>query len=229
MSPLKFEEKIGINFSDKDLLRQAFIHRSYLNENPGERLSHNERLEFLGDAVLEVIVSEYLYREFSDMPEGELTAIRAALVNTHTLARAAGALGMEEYLLLSKGEAKSEGRARQYILANTFEAFVGSLFIDQGLSAVKSFLEAHLLPYTRIVMEEKLWQDAKSLFQEKSQEVSGITPTYKVLLEEGPDHNKQFTVGLFVGERLVSQGVGFSKQEAEEDAARIGLNKEGWK
>jgi len=228
MNQEAFTQKIGIQFRDKNLLKQAFIHRSYLNENPDETLDHNERLEYLGDAVLELVVSEYLFRKFPEKKEGELTAIRAALVNTHSLSNAAGILGMDEYLFLSKGETKSEGRSRQYILANTFEAFVGALFLDQGIEAVKDFVARHLLTHLDVILKNNLWHDAKSSFQERAQEVTGITPTYRVLGERGPDHNKIFSIGVFLESECVATGEGYSKQEAEQDAAHRALRAKHW-
>jgi ribonuclease-3 len=228
MNPLEFEEKIGITFTNKDLLKQAFIHRSFLNENPSETLPHNERLEYLGDAVLELVVSEFLFSELPDVHEGELTAIRAALVNTRSLAGIADELQMDSYLLLSKGEANSSGRARQYMLANTFESFVGALFLDQGIDAARAFIKKQLFPKLPNILENKTWQDAKSLFQEKAQEADGITPRYEVLAEEGPDHNKHFVVGVFLNEKKVAEGSGYSKQDAEQDTARNALEIRGW-
>lgn len=224
----EFEAKHNLEFTNKDLLRQAFIHRSYINENPGETLGHNERLEYLGDAVLELVVSEYLYNTFPDKPEGELTAIRAALVNTHMLSKKGQDLGFSDYLLLSKGEQKSEGRARAYILANTFEALVGALYLDGGYKKAQEFIAHIILPDAEEISEKRLWQDAKSRFQEKAQEEKGVTPSYKILKEEGPDHAKVFTVGVFLEDEEIAQGAGASKQEAEQAAAQEGLVKMGW-
>jgi ribonuclease-3 len=228
-----FENKIGIKFNDQKLLAQAFTHRSYLNENPppagGAGLEHNERLEFLGDAVLELIVTEYLYDKYPTKAEGELTSYRAALVNATSLAALAMEMGMNDYLLLSKGEAKDTGRARQYILANAFEAVLGAIYLDQGYAAALAFVKAHLFPKVEEVVEKSLWVDPKSYFQERAQEVAGITPSYKVLSEEGPDHAKVFTVGVYLGAEMVAKGRGHSKQEAEQDAARTGLEMKNWK
>lgn len=223
-----FEKKIGIAFNDKNLLKQAFIHRSYINENPNVGLEHNERLEFLGDAVLELVVTSFLFRTYPESNEGELTAYRAALVNTISISKAASELGMNEYLLLSKGEAKDTGKARQYILANTFESMIGAIYLDQGYGAAEKFIADNLFPYIDEVIAKRLWQDAKSHFQEKAQDKAGITPSYKVLREEGPDHEKVFTVGVFLKEELVAEGNGSSKQEAEQDAAKNALEKFGW-
>jgi len=224
----EFEKKIGITFNDKNLLKQAFIHRSYINENPNIGLSHNERLEFLGDAVLEIIITEFLFNKYPDKTEGELTAYRAALVNTQSISSAATKLDMNDYLLLSKGESKDTGKARQYILANTFEAVIGAIYLDQGYDAAKKFIEQSLFHRVEEIVAHRLWQDSKSFFQEKAQEKAGITPSYSVLEETGPDHDKNFTVGVFLGDELVAKGSGRSKQDAEQEAAKKGLNARGW-
>ena len=223
-----FERSIGITFKNKDLLTQAFLHRSYLNEHRTIDLDHNERLEFLGDAVLELVVTDFLYRRFADENEGDLTAYRSALVNTITLSRVASDLKMGDYLLLSKGEARDTGRARQYILANTYEAFIGALYLDQGYEAAKPFIERTLLPLTDEIVEKKLWQDHKSHFQEKAQEKAGVTPSYETLREFGPDHDKHFVVGVYLDEELAAEGEGKSKQEAEQEAARKALIAKAW-
>ncbi|MCC6290895.1 ribonuclease III [Candidatus Nomurabacteria bacterium] len=215
-------------FKNPDLLREAFTHRSYLNEHPEINLSHNERLEFLGDAVLELVTTEYLYTKYQDANEGELTAYRAALVNTETLSAVAREAGMNDYLLLSRGELRDTGRARSVILANTFEAVLGAIFLDRGYLAVRDFLDHYLFPKTDKIVKEALWQDAKSLFQEKAQSVSGVTPDYRVLGEVGPDHDKIFTVGLYLNKEQISTGTGPSKQRAEQEAARLGLIIKEW-
>ena len=222
------EERIGIKFKDQALLKQAFTHRSFLNENKSVNLEHNERLEFLGDAVLELIVTDYLFEKYPRKPEGDLTALRSALVNSVMLAQISSELNFNDHLLLSRGEAKDVGRARQYILANTFEAVVGAIYLDQGYDIAKSFIAKVLLPKTHEIEEKKLWIDAKSYFQEQAQERVGITPSYKTIREQGPDHDKEFTVGLYLGSTLVAEGSGKSKQEAEQDAARNGLDKKNW-
>lgn len=222
------EKKIGVVFKDKELLKQAFTHRSFLNENKNSGLEHNERLEFLGDAVLELAVTNYLFNKYPKKPEGELTALRSALVNSVMLAGISTELGLNNFLLLSRGEAKDIGRARQYILANTFESVVGAIYMDQGYEPAEKFIAHVLLPKTKEIEENKLWIDAKSYFQEKAQEKTGTTPSYKTLKEHGPDHDREFTVGLYLGPTLISEGVGKSKQEAEQDAARVGLEKKGW-
>ncbi|MEK7569597.1 MAG: ribonuclease III [Patescibacteria group bacterium] len=224
----EFEKKTGIVFKDKDLLKQAFIHRSYLNENPSTGLSHNERLEFLGDAVLELIVTSYLYKKFPTYTEGELTALRSALVNAVIIGEVAQAVGMNEHLLLSRGESKGNGKARLYILANTYEAYVGALYLDQGYKRAEDFVEGTLLPRTEGIIEKKLWRDAKSLVQERAQEYFSVTPSYKVLSESGLDHDKHFTVGIYFGPEMIASGRGKSKQEAEQEAAREALKVKNW-
>jgi ribonuclease-3 len=225
----QFEKKIKIQFKNQDLLKQAFTHRSYLNENPSWKdVGHNERLEFLGDAVLELVVTEELYHLYPEKPEGELTSIRAALVNTVMLSRLANEIGINDYLLLSRGEAKDKGKGRQYILANTFEALIGALYLDQGYGKAVLFLKSILFPQIKEIVEKDLWQDSKSLFQEKAQEIVNITPSYKILKEWGPDHNKTFVVGVFLKEEKVAEGQGSSKQEAEQAAAQEALSKKGW-
>jgi len=224
----KFEEATGIVFKNKKLLEQAFIHRSYINENSGSKISHNERLEFLGDAVLELVVTDYLYNKYPNCDEGELTAYRSALVNANIIALVAGNVGMNDYLLLSKGEAKDNGKARSYILANTYEAYVGAVYIDQGYDISSKFIADTLLGKIDEIVKKRLWQDSKSLVQEKSQEHLGVTPAYKVLNESGPDHDKHFTIGIFFGKDRIAEGKGKSKQEAEQAAARNALEAKGW-
>ena len=223
-----FEAKIGASFNDINLLRQAFIHRSYINEHRESGLEHNERLEFLGDAVLELVVTDFLYEKFPDRTEGDLTAYRAALVNTNTLSQASTLLGVNEYLYLSKGEAQDIGRARHFILANTFEAIVGALYLDLGYDAAKKFIADNIFPLTEEIISKRLWQDAKSHFQEQAQEKVGVTPTYTLIRETGPDHDKEFVVGVFLGREQVAQGKGRAKQEAEQDAARAALEAKSW-
>ncbi len=222
------EKTIGVTFKDKGLLKQAFTHRSYLNENKTPGIEHNERLEFLGDAVLELVTTDFLYVTYPDKPEGDLTALRSALVNSVMLATLGTELNFNKYLLLSRGESKDMGRARQYILANTFESVVGAIYLDRGYEEARGFIDRVLLPKMKEIEEKRLWIDAKSFFQEKAQEKTGITPSYKTLREHGPDHDKVFTVGLYLGTTLVSEGKGKSKQEAEQDAARSGLEAKKW-
>jgi ribonuclease-3 len=224
----KFEENVGISFKDKSLLKQAFTHRSYINENKNTRLEHNERLEFLGDAVLELVVTDFLYKKYPGKPEGELTTYRSALVNATTLAEVASNLSMNDYLLLSKGESKDTGRARQYILANTFEAVVGALYLDQGYEKAKVFIEKNIFIFADQMIARGNLVDAKSLFQEKAQEKAGITPSYKLVKELGPDHDKSFTVGVLIGKDQIATGDGKSKQEAEQNAALKALELKGW-
>lgn len=223
-----FETKLGYSFKDKRLLETAFTHRSYLNENKAVGREHNERLEFLGDAVLELVVTEFLYAKYPDKPEGDLTSYRAALVNTVSIADAATKLGMNEYLMLSRGEAKDTGRARLIILANAFEALIGALYLDSGYETAKKFIADQLFHKTEEVVEKRLWQDAKSKLQEIAQEKNGITPTYQVMSQAGPDHDKTFLVGAFIGQEKVATGEGRSKQEAEQDAAQKALAARGW-
>ena len=223
-----FEHKIGVTFKSKDLLTQAFIHRSFLNENPKIGFDHNERLEFLGDAVLELAVTDFLYKQYPDSPEGELTAYRAALVNAITISEVAGEIGMNEYMYLSRGEAKDMGKARQYILANAFEALIGSVYLDQGYEVAERFIAHTLYGRAAEIVKKKLWRDSKSLVQEKAQEHVGVTPSYKVVKESGPDHDKYFTIGIFFGAQKIAEGKGHSKQEAEQDAARAALEAKKW-
>ncbi len=223
-----FEKKLNLKFKNKDLLIQAFIHRSYLNENPDFYLSHNERLEFLGDAVLELVVTENLYKKYPDKAEGDLTNWRAALVNSKMLSRIAKELGFNDFLLLSKGESKELGKARKYILANTFEAIIGAAYLDIGYKSCKEFIEKYLIKELPEIIEKGLYKDSKSRFQEKSQEKTGITPTYKTLKDWGPDHDKHFVIGVFLENKLIAQGEGSSKQEAEEEAAKSGLETKKW-
>jgi ribonuclease-3 len=222
------EKKLNLKFKKKDLLIQAFIHRSYLNENPKFHLFHNERLEFLGDAVLELVVTEYLYKKYPKKNEGTLTTWRAALVNSKMLSIVAKSTGFNEFLLLSRGEAKETGKARQYILANTFEAIVGAIYLDQGYRKSQEFIKKYLIKELPHIIEAKLFRDTKSSFQEKSQEKVGITPNYKVLKAWGPDHNKRFVVGVFLKEELIGKGEGSSKQEAEEEASKNALKIKKW-
>ena len=218
----------NFNFKNLELLKQALLHRSYLNEHPEIKLEHNERLEFLGDAILELVTTDYLFHKYPRRDEGELTAFRAALVNAETLSGVASKLGVNKHLLLSKGEQKDSGRARQNILANTSEAIIGALYLDQGYETAKIFITKHLLPLTDRIVAQNLWQDSKSLFQEQAQELVDITPAYRVISEIGPDHEKIFTVGVYLNDDLIAEGRGPSKQRAEQEAARAGLTANGW-
>ncbi len=223
-----FEESIGITFEDPTLLQQAFIHRSYINENPRSGLSHNERLEFLGDAVLELVVTDHLFRTYPGHTEGDLTAYRSALVNAVVAAEVAQDLGMNEYLLLSKGESKDTGRARQTILANAYESFIGALYLDQGYDVCNTFIKKTLLPKLVDIISKKTWRDPKSHIQEEAQERLGVTPSYEVVGQLGPDHDKFFTVGVFFGDKKIAEGKGRSKQEAQQAAAQAALELKGW-
>ncbi len=227
---LKFEEKMNIKFNDINLLKRACTHRSYLNENKAAGLEHNERLEFLGDAVLELVVTSFLFRKYPNKNEGDLTSYRSALVNTQSLAKVALHIGVDEYLLLSKGESKDTGRARSIIHADTLEAIIGAVYLDKGYDAAANFISEQLLEVIDIdeIVKNKTWMDAKSLFQEKSQEMTGHTPSYKTLKEVGPDHNKMFTLGVFIGDEQIATGAGLSKQEAEQKAAEKALEVKGW-
>ncbi len=224
----KFEKSVGVKFKNKNLLAQAFCHRSFLNENTDLNLGNNERLEFLGDAVLELVVTEDLYKKYPDKSEGELTNWRAALVNAKILSRIAQEVGFNDFLLLSKGEEKEGGKARQYILANTFEAVIGALYLDSGYKICQNFIKKHLLKELPHILEANLYKDAKSHFQEEAQEKNRITPTYKVLEERGPDHAKNFVIGVYLNKELVAKGEGLSKQEAEEAAAKKALEIKKW-
>ncbi len=218
-------QALGLSFNNLGLLTEALTHRSYLNENRTTSGKHNERLEFLGDAVLELAVTHFLFERFPHKPEGDLTAFRAALVNTYSLAETAEGLGVNDMLLLSKGEKKDVGRARQIILANAFEAILGAIYLDQGYDAAEAFVAKNLYPKIETVIQNRTWQDAKSQFQEVAQEKKNVTPTYKTLKESGPDHDKQFTVGVFLADKEIARGDGKSKQEAEQAAAQGALEK----
>jgi len=225
----KLEDRLGFKFKNQDLIKQAVVHRSYLNEHPAFGLNHNERLEFLGDAVLEIVVTEYLYHHFPETPEGDLTNWRASLVNAKMLSDIANEIGLENYLCLSKGESKDKNsKARQYILANAVEALIGAIYLDRGIKAVKKVIKENIISKLDNILENKLYLDPKSKFQEKAQEKYGVTPYYKVLSEAGPDHSKVFEVGLYLNEDLVAKGKGSSKQEAQVKAAAVGLKKKNW-
>ncbi len=224
----KLEKTIKVKFKNDQLLKQAFVHRSYLNENPSFELDHNERLEFLGDAVLELIVTDYLYNNYPN-PEGELTNWRASLVNSQMLSSIAKKINLEDYLYLSKGESKDKNsKARGYILANAFEALIGGIYLDQGYESAKSFIHEFLLPELPHILSEHLYIDPKSKFQELAQEKMGITPNYKVLSESGPDHAKEFEIGVYLEDELIASGKGTSKQEAQINAAAEGLKVKNW-
>ncbi|MEK7559947.1 MAG: ribonuclease III [Patescibacteria group bacterium] len=223
----KPEKAINVKFKNQSLLETALTHRSYINENP-EAGENNERLEFLGDAVLELIITEFIYEKFPQKPEGELTNLRASLVNANILGKVAGDLGVNDFLRLSRGELKDIGRARQIILANAFEAIVGAIYLDNGHDSAKNFILRILEPKIPEILEKKLYKDAKSLFQEEAQERVGITPTYEVVKEWGPDHDKHFIVGVYLEKELVAEGEGASKQEAQQQAAHLALKAKNW-
>lgn len=220
--------RLGVEFSDPKLLLTAITHRSYLNEHREADWEHNERLEFLGDAVLELVVTDYLFKKYPEKPEGELTSVRAALVNTNSLAEASRELDINDHLLMSKGESKDTGRARQYILANAFEAVIGAIYLDQGYAKAEEFIGAQLFAKTDRIVEKRLWQDPKSRFQELAQEHHSVTPTYDTLGQEGPDHDREFTIGVFLGKEKIAEGKGRSKQEAEQDAAEKAIAAKSW-
>ena len=224
---VELEKKIETKFKDRNTLLQALTNRSYLNENPKWGQDHNERLEFLGDAVLELVVTEYLYKTYPN-PEGELTNWRAALVNAVTLSKITVEFDLNDYILLSKGEARDTGRARQYILANAMESLIGAIYLDQGYGASEKFIKKFILKELPGIIENRLYRDAKSLFQEMAQEHVGITPTYEVLKEWGPDHARNFQVGVFLEKEMAGVGDGPSKQEAQQIAASDALKKKDW-
>ena len=217
------KEKLGFEFNDIDLLVTALTHRSYVNEHKTAH-EHNERLEYLGDAVLELVSSDFLYRNYN-FPEGIMTAVRAALVRTESIGAAGRELGYEPLVRLSKGEAHGSVRAHESILADCFEAVIGAIYLDQGYEAAREFIAKHILSKIDTVLDEGLWRDPKSYVQELAQKIDGVTPVYRTLREEGPDHDKKFTVGIYVGDNLKGTGVGHSKQEAQTAAAREGVKK----
>ena len=215
-------EKLGFEFETIDLLVTALTHRSYVNEHKKSVSEHNERLEFLGDAVLELVVTDYLFRTFSE-PEGVLTSWRAALVRTESIGAAGAALGYESLVRMSRGEKQGGDRARQQILANAFEAVIGAIYLEKGYAAAETFIEKHILSKLEGILKTGSWRDPKSHLQEVSQRVDGQTPQYRVLEEVGPDHDKVFTLGVYVGEKLMGRGTGPSKQNAQQAAARAAL------
>lgn len=219
------EEILGTTLEDEVLFQTAFTHRSYLNEHPEYTNPSNERLEFLGDAVLQLLSSEYLYNHFPEEPEGQLTNYRSAIVNTKSLGQEAARIGYGELLLLSKGEEASGGREREYILANTFEAVLGALFLEKGFEFCRGFVEKQLLYKTEEIVGNKLYKDPKSTFQELAQEKYGVTPAYRVMETSGPDHDKTFKVNVFINDQLFGEGIGKSKQKGEQSAAVKGLDK----
>jgi len=225
----KLQKIIGVTFKNDSLLKQALVHRSYLNEHPDFKIGHNERLEFLGDAVLEIVVTEYLYLNFTKTPEGDLTNWRASLVNAKMLYEIAAELGVEDCLYLSKGESRDKNKkSRQFILANSIEAIIGAIYLDQGIEMAKKFILKNVVSKLDNILKNQTYLDPKSRFQEKAQEEKGITPHYQILDEVGPDHAKIFTVGLYLGEEMIATGKGSSKQEAQVEAAANSLKKMNW-
>lgn len=222
------QKTIGVDFKDLDMLRSALVHRSYLNEHKSFALDHNERLEFLGDAVLELVVTDYLFKNYGEA-EGVLTNWRSSLVNGERLASIAEELGVYEFMYLSKGEAQDTNKkARQYILANAFEALIGAIYLDQGYETAAKFINDNLIVHLSKIIEEKTYIDAKSMFQEKSQEKLGVTPHYRVISESGPDHNKKFVIGVYIDRKLIAKGEGYSKQEAQTQAAAAAIKVKKW-
>lgn len=217
-------EKLGFEFNNLDLLITALTHRSYVNEHRKSVHHHNERLEFLGDAVLELAVTEYLFNNFSE-PEGILTAWRAALVRTESIGDAGDKLGYGPLIRMSKGERNGSERAHLQILANAFEAVIGAIYLERGFEDARDFIHKHIIVKLDGILESGSWRDPKSYLQEISQRVDSQTPVYKVLCEEGPDHDKVFTLGVFVGEKMMGRGVGPSKQMAQQQAARAAIDK----
>jgi ribonuclease-3 len=219
------EKKLGFSFKNEDLLTEALTHRSYLNEYPKWRLPHNERLEYLGDAVLELLVSEDLFERFPKQPEGQLTVLRAALVNYQILARVAEYIGLQDFIMMSRGERKDTGRAREVILANAIEAVIGAMYLDHGLEKVRTFVKKYVTSNLDEVLKTKSYKDAKSELQEVVQEKLKLTPTYDVLEESGPAHRRIFKMGVYFNGKLIASGEGPSKQEAEIEAAKNALKK----
>ncbi|MCF7835548.1 MAG: ribonuclease III [Candidatus Marinimicrobia bacterium] len=224
----ELEKEIGINFKNLELLQEALTHRSFLNEKKSKEVSHNERLEFLGDAVLELSVTTFLFDKFSKKPEGELTSLRASLVNSQILFEVADKLNLNSFIKVSKGEAKDSGKGRRFILANAMEALIGAIYLDQGYKVADTFIRENICSNIGNILNNKLWQDPKSVFQEKAQEKEAITPVYKIIEEKGPDHEKHFVMGAYLGSTLVAKGEGYSKQEAERMAAENALVKKKW-
>ena len=217
-------EKLGFLFNDIMLLVTALTHRSYVNEHRGRKIEHNERLEYLGDAVLELVTSDYLYRTYNE-PEGIMTSLRSAMVRTETIGEAGYELGYEPLVRLSRGEKHGSSRAHEVIMADCFEAVIGAIYLDQGYEVAKDFIYKHIVSKLERIITEGTWRDPKSYVQELSQKVDGVTPVYKTLREDGPDHDKHFVVGLFIRDNMVAMGEGHSKQEAQTEAAKAGVKK----
>jgi len=224
----QLQKKIGIKLKNQKLLENAFIHRSYLNEHRKEGLQSNERMEFLGDAVLELASTRHLFDKCPDESEGAMTSFRSALVKGKHLAEIARELDLGKYLFLSHGEEQSDGREKNYILANTVEALIGAIYLDQGYKVAEKFINKFITTKLDEIIEKGLHVDAKSRFQEMCQEIEDQTPYYKVLKEEGPDHDKTFIMGAYIEEELIGKGKGTSKQNAEDQAAKSALKAKGW-
>ena len=218
------EQILGVTFSNKEYIQMALTHRSFLNEHKDENIGNNERLEFLGDAVLELIISDYLYKTYPEYPEGDLTSFRSATVRTESLAMASRELKVGQFLRMSKGEEDSGGADKDYLLANTYESILGAIYMDQGYEKAKEFVFKTLVPKIENVVENRSDIDSKTRIQEMIQSKFKVTPTYDVLKEEGPDHDKKFVVGIKINEKIIGEGEGSSKQKAEEDAATNGIN-----
>ena len=218
------EQKLGFKFHDINLLVVALTHRSYVNEHKRAHLEHNERLEYLGDAVLELVTSDFLYRNYEE-PEGIMTAWRAALVRTESIGDAGYKLGYDPLNRLSHGEKMGLERAHAVIMADCFEAVIGAIYLDQGYETARAFIEKHILVKIDEIIESDSWRDTKSFFQELTQRIAAITPVYRTIKDEGPDHNKTFTVAVYVGSSIYGTGTGHSKQDAQTEAARQGIAK----
>jgi ribonuclease-3 len=223
----KLTDSLGLSFKNSKYLQEALTHRSYLNENRQYQLPHNERLEFLGDAVLELSVTEYLFKKFEN-PEGDLTSWRASLVNGEMLAKIAREIKLDDFLLMSRGEKKDTGKARNYILANAMEALIGAIYLDQGFKKADEFINKYIVVKLPEILKNKSYLDPKSYFQEKAQEIVQVTPHYELVKEWGPDHDKKFLVAVFLKDEKVAEGEGESKQEAQRNAAENGLAEKGW-
>jgi ribonuclease-3 len=223
----KLTDSLGLSFKNSKYLQEALTHRSYLNENRQYQLPHNERLEFLGDAVLELSVTEYLFKKFEN-PEGDLTSWRASLVNGEMLAKIAREIKLDDFLLMSRGEKKDTGKARNYILANAMEALIGAIYLDQGFKKADEFINKFIVVKLPEILKNKSYLDPKSYFQEKAQEIVQVTPHYELVKEWGPDHDKKFLVAVFLKDEKVAEGEGESKQEAQRNAAEKGLTEKGW-
>lgn len=224
----KLQKEIGIKFKNLDILDQAFVHKSYVNEHRAKGIIHNERLEFLGDAVLELAATRHLFSEYPDQDEGAMTAFRSALVKGKHLAEVSMQLNLGQYLYLSKGEEKSKGREKHYILANVLEALIGAIYLEHGYAIAEKFIAKFILKRLDDIISRGLYIDAKSRFQEICQEKQDITPHYELLKEEGPDHSKHFIMGAYIAEKLIAEGDGSSKQKAEDEAAQNALKILGW-